>query len=91
MYALVKHYRYVKQYYLKNFEIQSLTKNPEDYPDKKSLPHVQVALRMNSGLGKKMRSGDTVYYVICEVGKQSKFMSILPMFFKMYFNCTVTS
>lgn len=25
-----------------------LTKNPEDYPDSKSQPHVQVALRLNS-------------------------------------------
>ena len=47
---------------------QSLTKNPEDYPDKKSLPHVQVALRLNSKGGRKMRAGDTVYYVICEDG-----------------------
>ncbi|ROT82337.1 putative DNA polymerase alpha catalytic subunit-like [Penaeus vannamei] len=47
---------------------KSLTKNPEDYPDKKSLPHVQVALRMNSRGGKKLRQGDTVQYVICEDG-----------------------
>ncbi len=46
---------------------QSLTKNPEDYPDKKSLPHVQVALRMNSKGGKTLRAGDTVYYIICQV------------------------
>lgn len=45
-----------------------LTKNPEDYPDKKSLPHVQVAIRMNSRGGKKLRQGDTVAYVICEDG-----------------------
>ena len=48
--------------------LQSLTKNPEDYPDKKSLPHVQVALRINSKGGKKMHAGDTVYYVVCEDG-----------------------
>ncbi|XP_045609445.1 DNA polymerase alpha catalytic subunit [Procambarus clarkii] len=47
---------------------KSLTKNPEDYPDKKSLPHVQVAIRMNSRGGKKLRQGDTVAYVICEDG-----------------------
>ncbi|ELU17443.1 hypothetical protein CAPTEDRAFT_228337 [Capitella teleta] len=47
---------------------KSLTKNPEDYPDKKSLPHVQVALRLNSKGGRKLRSGDTVYYVICQDG-----------------------
>ncbi|KAK4326034.1 hypothetical protein Pmani_003411 [Petrolisthes manimaculis] len=47
---------------------KSLTKNPEDYPDKKSLPHVQVALRMGSRGGKKLRQGDTVEYVICQDG-----------------------
>lgn len=47
---------------------KQLTKNPEDYPDKKSLPHVQVALRVNSRGGKKLRSGDTVDYVICDDG-----------------------
>ena len=46
---------------------QQLTKNPEDYPDKKSLPHVQVALRLNSKGGKRMKGGDTVSYVVCEV------------------------
>ena len=46
---------------------QQLTKNPEDYPDKKSLPHVQVAMRLNSKGGKKIRAGDAVPYVICEV------------------------
>ncbi len=49
------------------FAFQNLTKNPEDYPDKKSLPHVQVAMRFNSKGGKKLRSGDTVFYVVCEV------------------------
>merc|ERR1719384_2541125 len=49
--------------------IKQLTKDPEDYPDKKSLSHVQVALRMNSkGGGKKLRAGDTVAYVICDDG-----------------------
>lgn len=48
-------------------QFQQLTKNPEDYPDKKSLPHVQVALRFNSKGGKKMKGGDTVAYVVCEV------------------------
>ncbi|XP_042236184.1 DNA polymerase alpha catalytic subunit-like [Homarus americanus] len=47
---------------------KTLTKNPEDYPDKKSLPHVQVAIRVNSRGGKKLRQGDTVAYVICEDG-----------------------
>ena len=48
-------------------QFQQLTKNPEDYPDKKSLPHVQVAMRFNSKGGKKMKGGDTVAYVVCEV------------------------
>jgi len=48
---------------------KQLTKDPEDYPDKKSLAHVQVALRMNSKMGgKKIRAGDTVPYVICQDG-----------------------
>jgi len=47
---------------------KNLTKNPEDYPDKKSLPHVQVAMRFNSKGGKKMKAGDTVPYIICEDG-----------------------
>lgn len=47
---------------------KSLTKDPADYPDKKSLPHVQVAMRINSSGGKKLRAGDTVQYVICEDG-----------------------
>ncbi|XP_076048772.1 DNA polymerase alpha catalytic subunit [Oratosquilla oratoria] len=45
---------------------KQLTKNPEDYPDKKSLPHVQVAIRVNSRGGKKLKQGDTVQYIICE-------------------------
>merc|ERR1719376_887643 len=47
---------------------KSLTKDPADYPDKKSLPHVQVAMRLNSSGGKKLKAGDTVQYVICDDG-----------------------
>ncbi|XP_015788269.1 DNA polymerase alpha catalytic subunit [Tetranychus urticae] len=53
---------------LKDFEItKSLTKNPEDYADKKSLIHVNVALRRNADekLERKLRAGDCVQYVIC--------------------------
>nr|KAG5708297.1 hypothetical protein BaRGS_021231 [Batillaria attramentaria] len=51
---------------LELFQInKQLTKNPEDYPDKKNQSHVQVAMRINSKGGKKMRAGDTVAYVIC--------------------------
>lgn len=51
-----------------------LTKNPEDYPDAKSQPHVQVALRFNQlsstggGGGHRFRAGDTVEYIICDDG-----------------------
>ncbi|XP_022344658.2 DNA polymerase alpha catalytic subunit-like [Crassostrea virginica] len=54
----------VELYYI----TKQLTKNPEDYPDKKSLPHVQVALRVNSKGGKRMKAGDTVPYIICQDG-----------------------
>lgn len=49
---------------------KQLTKRPEDYPDKAALPHVQVALRLNSSGGgnKKLRQGDTVPYVVCTDG-----------------------
>lgn len=54
---------------LNMFEIhKSLTKEPQDYPDKKSLPHVHVALWINSQGGKKVKAGDTVSYVICQDG-----------------------
>lgn len=47
-----------------------LTKNPEDYPDVKTQPHVQVALRLNqqTGAGHRFRAGDTVEYIICDDG-----------------------
>ncbi|TRY69884.1 hypothetical protein DNTS_015347, partial [Danionella cerebrum] len=54
---------------LNMYEIhKSLTKEPQDYPDKKSLPHVHVALWINSQGGKKVKAGDTVSYVICQDG-----------------------
>ncbi|XP_051969816.1 DNA polymerase alpha catalytic subunit-like isoform X2 [Xyrauchen texanus] len=54
---------------LNMFEIhKALTKDPQDYPDKKSLPHVHVALWINSQGGKKVKAGDTVSYVICQDG-----------------------
>lgn len=46
---------------------KQLTKKPEEYADKKSLPHVQVALRLNEHSGRKLKQGDTVPYIICEV------------------------
>ncbi|KAI0630777.1 hypothetical protein C8Q77DRAFT_225853 [Trametes polyzona] len=50
-----------------------LGKNPEDYPDAKSQPHVQVALRMKAR-GLTARAGDVIPYVFClgETGESSK-------------------
>ncbi|KAG5716236.1 DNA polymerase alpha catalytic subunit [Termitomyces sp. T112] len=46
-----------------------LGKAPEDYPDVKSQPHVQVALRMKAK-GGTSRAGDVIPYVFClEEGK----------------------
>uniref|UniRef100_A0AAR2JEC9 DNA polymerase n=1 Tax=Pygocentrus nattereri TaxID=42514 RepID=A0AAR2JEC9_PYGNA len=51
------------------FEIhKALAKDPQDYPDKKSLPHVHVALWINSQGGRKVKAGDTISYVICQDG-----------------------
>ena len=47
---------------------KQLTKNPEEYVDHKSQPHVLVAMRLNSRGGKRIRQGDTVSYVICDDG-----------------------
>ncbi|XP_068733005.1 DNA polymerase alpha catalytic subunit-like [Montipora capricornis] len=44
---------------------KQLTKSPHDYPDKKSLPHVNVGLRLLSK-GRKVNAGDTIPYVICD-------------------------
>ncbi|KAJ7493343.1 hypothetical protein B0H11DRAFT_2006017 [Mycena galericulata] len=41
-----------------------LGKNPEDYPDAKSQPHVQVALRMKLR-GGDAKHGDVIPYVFC--------------------------
>ncbi|KAG6815278.1 hypothetical protein H0H93_010352 [Arthromyces matolae] len=41
-----------------------LGKAPEDYPDAKSQPHVQVALRMKAK-GGTSRAGDVIPYVFC--------------------------
>jgi len=51
---------------LESFVItKALTKPPQDYPDAKSLPHVQVALRLQAR-GKAIRSNQEIEYVICE-------------------------
>ncbi|XP_075450380.1 DNA polymerase alpha catalytic subunit isoform X1 [Ascaphus truei] len=52
-----------------HYEInKALTKDPQDYPDKKSLPHVHVAMWINSQGGRKVKAGDTISYVICQDG-----------------------
>ncbi|KAG0614550.1 hypothetical protein M758_6G185500 [Ceratodon purpureus] len=43
---------------------KSLTKQPEDYPDAKNQPHVQVALRRKQN-GHRISPSDTVPYIIC--------------------------
>ncbi|CAN0386493.1 unnamed protein product [Lampetra fluviatilis] len=54
----------IQQYHIH----KALTKDPQDYPDKRSLPHVHVALWVNSQAGKRLRAGDTVTYVVCQDG-----------------------
>ena len=46
---------------------KQLNKNPEEYKDTKGIGHVSVALRHNRDpkSAKKMRSGDTIEYVVC--------------------------
>ncbi|KAM0946265.1 putative DNA-directed DNA polymerase [Dioscorea sansibarensis] len=44
---------------------KTLTKPPEDYPDAKNQPHVQVALRLKQNGYSGGSAGDTVPYVIC--------------------------
>lgn len=46
---------------------KQLTKDPVDYVDSKNQAHVLVAMRLNSRGGKRIRQGDTVSYVICDV------------------------
>ena len=53
--------------------VQRLGKSPKDYPDAKSQPHVQVALRLMEK-GSSARAGDVVQYIFClgEDGQSSK-------------------
>ncbi|KAJ2836260.1 DNA-directed DNA polymerase alpha catalytic subunit pol1, partial [Coemansia sp. 'formosensis'] len=44
---------------------KGLTKPPEAYPDKRSQPHVLVALRLRER-GEPVRSDDTIPYIICD-------------------------
>ncbi|XP_033139889.1 DNA polymerase alpha catalytic subunit-like [Brassica rapa] len=56
---------------------KALTKAPEAYPDSKSQPHVQVALRMRQrGFKEGFNAKDTVPYIICyEQGNASSVSS----------------
>jgi len=57
--------------YIVLIESQRLGKNPEDYPDAKSQPHVQVALRMKQR-GGSARTGDVISYIFCRAeGEES--------------------
>ncbi|CAH0698815.1 unnamed protein product [Spodoptera exigua] len=47
---------------------KQLTKNPNEYADKHTQPHVQVALRLNSKNSRRFKKGDVVPYIICEDG-----------------------
>lgn len=53
---------------------KQLTKQPKEYPNAKSLPHVQVALRMNATMNKRFKRGDMVDYVICVDGTDNQAM-----------------
>jgi len=44
--------------------LQRLGKNPEDYPDGKNQPHVQVGLRLKAK-GGTAKGGDVIPYVFC--------------------------
>ncbi|XP_072964180.1 DNA polymerase alpha catalytic subunit [Typha angustifolia] len=44
---------------------KTLTKPPEDYPDGKNQPHVQVALRLKQNGYPGCSAGETVPYIIC--------------------------
>lgn len=47
---------------------KQLTKAPREYQKIGSMPHVQVAMRVNSTLNKRYKKGDVIPYVICEDG-----------------------
>ena len=49
---------------------KSLTKDPKDYADTKSQPHVQVALRMRAA-GKSVKMLDAIPFVVCDDGSSN--------------------
>lgn len=74
---------------LSSASLQALTKDPQDYPDKKSLPHVHVALWINSQGGRRVKAGDTVSYIICKVSAGSE-TSFFCLFFLLVFQHVLT-
>ncbi|XP_043480820.1 DNA polymerase alpha catalytic subunit isoform X1 [Leptopilina heterotoma] len=46
---------------------KQLSKDPNDYPDKKQA-HVLVALRLNKEGGRMWKAGDTIPYIVCDDG-----------------------
>jgi len=74
--------QYIFQFiHLYLLNLQSLTKLPSDYPDKKGQPHVQVALRMQSR-GMHVQAGDVIPYIMCEVHTQLSIfiLHVCPLF-----------
>ncbi|XP_017081983.2 DNA polymerase alpha catalytic subunit [Drosophila eugracilis] len=53
---------------------KQLTRAPQEYPNSASLPHVQVALRMNRERNRRYKKGDMVDYVICLDGSTNAAM-----------------
>lgn len=50
---------------------KQLTKAPSEYADMSSLPHVQVADRMNTQKNRRFKKGDMIDYIICEDGTEN--------------------
>lgn len=50
---------------------KQLTKAPTEYSDMSSLPHVQVADRMNTQKNRRFKKGDMIDYIICEDGTEN--------------------
>jgi len=50
---------------------KTMTKNPEEYPDKQTQPHVMVALALRAQ-GRVVQAGETISYVICKSDDESK-------------------
>lgn len=53
---------------------KQLTRPPTEYNDAGSLPHVQVALRMNKLYNRRFKKGDMISYIICQNGSDDAAM-----------------